>query len=542
MWWKRAVVYQIYPRSFRDADGDGNGDLTGIIEKLPYLHRLGVDVIWLSPVYRSPMVDNGYDIADYYDIDPMFGSMQQMDELIARAKSEFGIGIVMDLVVNHTSDQHRWFQAALTSADAPERAYYVWRDSAADGGPPNDLQSFFGGPAWTLDRTSGQYFLHFFAAQQPDLNWHNPDLRHEIYRMMNWWLDRGLAGFRMDVIDLIGKEPDRGIGANGPELHQYIREMNQATLAGRDVLTVGETWHADLAEARQYSNPDGSELSMVFQFDHVKLEDATGRGKDERVPLDLVQLKRTVAHNQTGLYGRGWNSLFLSNHDLPRIVSRWGDSGTLRQESAKMLATTFHCLQGTPYIYQGEELGMTNVDWSDIERYRDVEVRNYYRIARDRGMSYPEALSRIAWFARDNARTPMQWTAAPDAGFGSTEPWIDFAGNHDLINAVAAEDAPDSIWHHYRALIELRKTEAVITEGKVEFLTIDHPDIFAYRRHDSATELTVISNFHAKQITLPEPYLSVPGALLLHSYADAQDPRVTRTLRPYESVVALARR
>lgn len=376
-WWKNAVIYQIYPRSFQDSNGDGIGDLAGIIQRLGYLESLGIDAIWLSPVYCSPQDDNGYDISDYCDIDPMFGTLAGMDDLIAEAKKHH-IRIIMDLVLNHSSDEHRWFQEAKKSRDNPYHDYYVWRDGV-EGTPPNKMRAAFGGSAWTWVPEVGQYYFHQFSIKQPDLNWDNPALRQELYKAIRFWMDKGVGGFRLDVIDQIAKDPDLGITSNGPMLHAYIRELNANTFGGTDLVTVGEAWGANVRNAPIFSDPRGKEFSMVFQFEHIGLDQIPGKAKWDLAPLQLSALKEVLTKWQVGLHGKGWNSLFWNNHDLPRIVSRWGNDGAYRQESAKMLATLLHGMQGTPYIYQGEELGMTNVAFPTIDDYRDIETLNMYR-------------------------------------------------------------------------------------------------------------------------------------------------------------------
>lgn len=404
-WWHSSVVYQIYPRSFKDSNGDGIGDINGIREKLDYLKELGIDVIWLSPVYKSPNDDNGYDISDYCDIMDEFGTMEDMDNLLKEA-NERGIKILMDLVVNHTSDEHKWFIEAKKSKDNEYRDYYIWRDSV-DGNEPNDLGSTFSGSAWQYDETTGQYYLHLFSKKQPDLNWENEKVRNEVYKMMNFWVDKGIGGFRMDVIDLIGKVPDEMITGNGPKLHEYLQEMNKAALEGKDLLTVGETWGATPDVAKLYSNPGRKELSMVFQFEHIGLDQIEGKEKWDVKSLELLDLKKVLSKWQTELEGQGWNSLFWNNHDLPRIVSRWGNDKEYRIESAKMLATLLHGMKGTPYIYQGEELGMTNVRFDDINDYNDIESLNMYKDRLSKGYSHNEIMESIYAKGRDNARTPM---------------------------------------------------------------------------------------------------------------------------------------
>ena len=432
-WWHSSVVYQIYPRSFKDSNGDGIGDINGIREKLDYLKELGIDVIWLSPVYKSPNDDNGYDISDYCDIMDEFGTMEDMDNLLKEA-NERGIKILMDLVVNHTSDEHKWFIEAKKSKDNEYRDYYIWRDSV-DGNEPNDLGSTFSGSAWQYDETTGQYYLHLFSKKQPDLNWENEKVRNEVYKMMNFWVDKGIGGFRMDVIDLIGKVPDEMITGNGPKLHEYLQEMNKAALEGKDLLTVGETWGATPDVAKLYSNPGRKELSMVFQFEHIGLDQIEGKEKWDVKSLELLDLKKVLSKWQTELEGQGWNSLFWNNHDLPRIVSRWGNDKEYRIESAKMLATLLHGMKGTPYIYQGEELGMTNVRFDDINDYNDIESLNMYKDRLSKGYSHNEIMESIYAKGRDNARTPMQWDDSENAGFTTGTPWLAVNKNYDKINA-----------------------------------------------------------------------------------------------------------
>jgi len=530
-WWKKACVYQIYPTSFNDTTGSGTGDLQGIIEKLSYLENLGINVIWLSPVYQSPMADNGYDISDYYSINPMFGSMDDMEQLISEANNH-GIKIIMDLVVNHTSDQHPWFKSALSDPNSPYRDYYVWRDNA--GQLPNDLGSIFGGPAWTLEEKSDQYYLHLFAKEQPDLNWDNENMRRDIYKMMNWWLEKGIAGFRMDVIDLVGKVPDDKITENGPKLHEYLKEMNQATYKGHDVLTVGECWGADIDSAQLFSNPDGSELSMVFQFHHIKLRWQDGN-KWTTIPLDLKEFKSVIGSWQNGLHQKGWNSLFLGNHDLPRSVSYWGNDTTYRVESAKMLATLLHGLQGTPFIYQGEEIGMTNVQFPTLEDYRDIETMNYYDINTESGLSHEDALQSIYKIGRDNARTPMQWNNDSNAGFTNSNPWINVNPNYKTINVQDALSHSDSIFYHYKNLVKLRKTYTVLTDGNFEFINENHNQIFAYKRCNTDELLYCINNFSDAdtQITL-----NIDGMVLCsHNYDALNTEGDIIKLRPYESIM-----
>jgi len=538
-WWKEACVYQIYPASFNDTTGSGKGDLQGIIEKLDYLSLLGIDVIWLSPVYASPMADNGYDISDYYSINPMFGTMEDMDQLIKTAKNK-NIKIIMDLVVNHTSDQHPWFKEALADKTSPYRDYYIWRENK--GALPNDLDSIFGGPAWTLDEKTNAYYMHLFAKEQPDLNWDNPQMRQDVYKMMNWWLDKGIAGFRMDVIDLIGKVPDEKVTDNGPKLHTYIQEMNQATFNSKNVLTVGECWGANLDNAGLYSNPDGSELSMVFQFHHIKLRWKDGN-KWDTVPLNLKEFKSVISEWQVGLQGKGWNSLFLGNHDLPRSVSYWGDDGHYRKKSAKMLATLLHGLQGTPFIYQGEELGMTNVGFEKLDQYRDIESINFYDIARSQGVSHASALKSMQKIGRDNARTPMQWTDENYGGFSTNTPWIDVNPNYTLINAKESMADDDSIFHHYKKLIALRKKHKVFVEGQFKMLFENEDPIFAYTRSLKDQTLVCINNYsnveHTLNIKDVLPIDKKAFQVLVHNYDTLNLQGDVLNLQAYESVLIL---
>lgn len=488
-WWQSAVVYQIYPKSFQDSNGDGIGDIPGIIARLDYLADLGIDAIWLSPVYQSPGIDNGYDISNYEAIDPQFGTMADMQHLIQAAKKR-GIRIVMDLVVNHTSDQHPWFKAAAKSRADPHRDWYVWRDPVA-GHEPNDLQSTFSGSAWTYDEPTGQYYLHLFSPQQPDLNWANPELRQAVYRMMNFWLDQGIGGFRLDVIDLIGKDPDAGITVNGPHLHEYLQEMNAATFGRYPVMTVGETWGATPAIAQEFSDPDRHELSMVFQFETMQLD--VGTSKWDIKPLAPQALRDTLVKWQTQLdYRHGWNSLFWNNHDLPRIVSRWGDPGQYRERSAKMFAIVLHLLRGTPYVYQGEEIGMTNRPVANIAEVTDIESRNAYAAAVAAGTAPATMMQAINRMGRDNARTPMQWTAGAQAGFTTGTPWLPVNTNHDRIN-VAASSGADSVLATYRQLIHLRHTTPLIVHG--DFIPVaTAPGVMAYYRVDQGERWLVVAN------------------------------------------------
>lgn len=529
-WWKSAVIYQIYPRSFQDTNGDGFGDFQGIIKRLPYLEKLGIDCIWLCPVYRSPQDDNGYDISDYCDVDPMFGTMADMEELIGKAR-EHGIYIVMDLVLNHSSDEHKWFIEAKKSRENPYHDYYVWRDGK-EGVFPNDMKAAFGGSAWEWVPEVEQYYFHQFSVKQPDLNWENPKLRQELWDIINFWIDKGVGGFRLDVIDLVGKVPDEKITSNGPKLHEYIKEMTAHTFVRDNLISVGETWSATPEIAKLYSNPDGSELSMVFQFEHICLDQQEGKEKWDLAPLPFHKFKEVWNKWQTELYGCGWNSLFWDNHDLPRIVSRWGDEGQYREESAKMLATLLHGMQGTPYIYQGEELGMTNVKY-ELEEYRDIELFGMYKERRAQGYTHEELMESIYAKTRDNARTPMQWDTTEQAGFTTGKPWMKVNPNYTEINAAEQVDCEDSIFNYYRKLIQLRKELPVLTDGKFTMLDMDHNQIFAYLRDNGEDKLLVVCNFYGNTVDYAVSEKAEDLELLIGNYTE--ENMQTDVLRPYEA-------
>ena len=534
-WWHSSVVYQIYPRSFNDSNGDGIGDINGIREKLDYLKELGIDVIWLSPVYKSPNDDNGYDISDYCDIMDEFGTMEDMDNLLKEA-NEKGIKILMDLVVNHTSDEHKWFIEAKKSKDNKYRDYYIWRDPV-NGHEPNNLGSCFSGSAWQYDELTDQYYLHLFSKKQPDLNWENENVRNEVYKMMNFWIDKGIGGFRMDVIDLIGKVPDEMITGNGPKLHDYLQEMNKAALEGHDLLTVGETWGATPEIAKLYSNPKRKELSMVFQFEHIGLDQIEGKEKWDVKPLDLLDLKKVLSKWQTELEGEGWNSLFWNNHDLPRIVSRWGNDREYRVESAKMLATLLHGMKGTPYIYQGEELGMTNVRFEDINEYNDIETLNMYKDRISKGYSHDEIMASIYAKGRDNARTPMQWDSTENAGFTTGKPWLAVNRNYKFINAEDCLQDKDSIFYHYKKLINIRKHNDTIIYGDYKLLLPEDKNIFAYSRELNGDKIVVVCNFYHNEANLnfKEDFNNVE--ILLSNYKDSSILMKDLKLRPYEAIM-----
>ncbi|MGT2743144.1 glucan 1,6-alpha-glucosidase DexB [Streptococcus plurextorum] len=527
-WWHTATIYQIYPRSFMDSNGDGIGDLPGIISQLDYLQKLGITAIWLSPVYQSPMDDNGYDISDYQNIADIFGDMDDMDELLAQANKR-GIKIIMDLVVNHTSDEHAWFIEARENPQSDKRDYYIWRDE------PNDLVSTFSGSAWQYDELSGQYYLHIFSKRQPDLNWENEAMRQEIYQMMNFWIDKGVGGFRMDVIDLIGKLPDQMIKENGPKLHDYLKEMNKASFGKHDLLTVGETWGATPEIAKQYSNPDNQELSMVFQFEHVGLQHAPNAPKWDYIKeLDAKALKAIFTKWQKELLpGQGWNSLFWNNHDLPRILSIWGDTGVYREKSAKALAILLHCMRGTPYIYQGEEIGMTNYPFKDLSEVKDIESLNYAKEALEAGQPIEKIMDSIRMIGRDNARTPMQWNAGKHAGFSSAEEtWLPVNHNHITINVEKALADKNSIFYTYQQLIALRKTSDWLIDADFEFLDTDDL-VFAYVRKTADARYLVVVNFSSQEQTF-QADLAV-DELIISNEAVVPLSLENHTLKPWDA-------
>lgn len=531
-WWQSAVIYQIYPRSFKDTNGDGIGDLAGIISKLDYLEKLGVTALWLCPVYRSPNDDNGYDISDYRQIMAEFGTLGQMEDLIKKAKQR-GIKIVMDLVVNHTSDEHQWFIEAKNDPKSKYRDYYIWRDPKA-GKEPTELKSVFGGSAWEYDEQSGQYYFHQFSRKQPDLNWENPAVRKEVYEMMNFWVAKGIGGFRMDVIDLIGKVPEKNITSNGPKLHEYLKEMHQNVLAETKLVTVGETWGATPDIAKLYSDPKQKELSMVFQFEHVQLDQFPNRPKWFTRPLSVVKLKEVITKWQVELADVGWNSLFWNNHDLPRAVSAFGDDGIYRVQSAKMLAIVLHLLKGTPYIYQGEEIGMTNLKFTDIAQIDDIESKNMYQEYKAKGYSNEELLQMISHKGRDNARTPMQWDATKNAGFSSAKPWLAVAPNYQTINVKAALADKESIFYTYQKLIAYRKSHEVISIGDYSLLETK-AEVFAYVRSYEGQSVLVIANFskNVQKVALPKYQIQTP---FIANYDNSPRDLAQLELRPYEAL------
>ncbi|KHA57767.1 trehalose-6-phosphate hydrolase [Aeromonas hydrophila] len=546
-WWQSAVIYQIYPKSFQDSAARGTGDLKGIMARLDYLKTLGVDALWLTPVYVSPQVDNGYDIADYLAIDPAYGTMEDFEALLTAAHAR-DIRIVMDIVVNHTSTEHAWFKSALGDKNSPYRDYYIWRDPV-DGGVPNNWQSKFGGSAWELDELTGQYYLHLFAREQADLNWENPAVRAEVKDIIHFWAKKGVDGFRLDVINLISKDqafPNDEIGdgrrfyTDGPRIHEFLQDVSREVFAPVGAMTVGEMSSTSLEHCQRYGALDGSELSMVFNFHHLKVDYPNG-DKWTKAPFDFLELKRIFNHWQSGMHGKGWSALFWCNHDQPRIVSRFGDEGEHRVAAAKMLASTLHGLQGTPYIYQGEEIGMTNPGYQRIDDYQDVESRNIFAIKQAEGMSEAEILAILGAKSRDNSRTPMQWSAAANAGFTSGTPWLKPAANYSEINAEAALADQHSVFWHYRDLIRLRKTHPIFTQGDYQELLAGHPQIWAYARRANGQTLLVVSNFYGEPVefALPAELQSGQGRLLLGNYPDSPARPQSCMLRPYESLIWL---
>ena len=546
-WWKEAVVYQIYPRSFCDSNGDGIGDLNGITSKLDYLKELGIDVIWLSPVYKSPNDDNGYDISDYEDIMTEFGTMDDFDKMLAAAHDR-GIKIVMDLVVNHTSDEHPWFVESRSSKDNEKRDYYIWKEGK-DGKEPTNWGSAFSGPAWKYDEKTDMYYLHLFSVKQPDLNWENPKVRKEVFDMMTRWCEKGIDGFRMDVISLISKPEgypdakvvglygDMGICANGPKVHDYLKEMNEKVLSKFDIMTVGETAGVTLEEAKKYANTDGSELNMVFQFEHMDL-DGGEKFKWSTKPMPLVPLKENLSKWQKGLDGVAWNSLYFCNHDQPRIVSRLGDeSDAYRELSAKCIATCLHMMQGTPYVYQGEELGMTNTVFNSVDDFRDLESINAYRELVESGLYTDEDMfPKIAHKSRDNARTPMQWDASENAGFTTGKPWIAVNPNYKKINVADQLKREDSVFHYYQKLIRLRKENEIIVYGNYELLLPEDENIFAYTRTLDNQKLLVVCNFSKSEQKFDFSGYENAKVLISNYNRDAREDGI---LKPYEATVLL---
>jgi trehalose-6-phosphate hydrolase len=549
-WWRTATIYQIYPKSFCDSGCQGTGDIQGIISKLDYLQKLGVDAIWLTPIYCSPMIDNGYDISDYYNVNPDFGTMSDFDQLLDEAHQK-GIRIVMDIVVNHTSTEHAWFKSALGNKQSPYRDYYIWKDPV-NGAEPTNWASKFGGNAWALDEATNQYYLHLFAKEQADLNWENPKVRNEVKEVISFWAEKGVDGFRLDVINLISKQQDfpndrvgdgRCFYTDGPRVHEYLREISESVFQKYGSVTVGEMSSTTLEHCQQYSANDGKELSMVFNFHHLKADYENGE-KWTKAPFDFLQLKQIFNHWQKGLNGKGWGALFWCNHDQPRVVSRLGDDQQYRVESAKMLATSIHMMQGTPYIYQGEEIGMINPAYSSIEQYRDVESTNMYDImVNQQGVSEADMLAILAQKSRDNARTPMQWDATEQAGFTQGNPWLAVAENYNEINAQQAVEDSNSVFYFYRKLIELRKEIEVITTGDYSDLLPDHAQLFCYRRESEQQLLVCINNYYGTDIecNLPPDIDATQGRYILGNYEGYQDRTASQTIRlkPYECLVLL---
>ncbi|MCR5451301.1 MAG: alpha-glucosidase [Lachnospiraceae bacterium] len=550
-WWQSSVVYQIYPRSFNDSNGDGIGDIPGITERLPYIAELGADVIWLSPVYASPNDDNGYDISDYQAIMTEFGTMEEFDIMLAKA-NELGIKIMMDLVVNHTSDEHKWFLESKSSKDNPYRDYYIWRDpkegmkGGEPGAEPNNWGSCFGGSAWEYDKTTGQYYLHLFSKKQPDLNWDNPKVREEVFSMMRWWLDKGVGGFRMDVISLISKPeglPDgipMGTGyaswegcATGPHLHEYLREMNEKVLSKYDVITVGECPGVSMEEARQYANLQGTELNMLFQFEHMVTDHDPKTGRYGISKLNLPRLKAAMNNWETGLEGYAWNSLYWDNHDQPRAVSRFGnDSKKYRELSAKMLGTCLHLMKGTPYVYQGEEIGMTNCPWNGMDEINDIESRNNIKQNIEKGLVNEKDVPEILRLqSRDNARTPMQWDDSKNAGFTTGTPWLRINPDYTYVNAKDATERDDSVYAYYKKLISLRKSSELIVYGDFKLLDPDNAEVFSYIRTLGDERLFVACNFTDHEIELSMPGEFENGVRIIGNYEN----EMKNTLRPYEA-------
>ena len=553
-WWRSAVVYQIYPRSFADSDGDGIGDLAGIESKVDHLARLGVDVLWLSPVYPSPQDDNGYDISDYQDVDPLFGSLEVFDRLLAAVHAR-GMRLIMDLVVNHTSDEHPWFVSSRSSVDSPHRDWYWWRppryglQPGAPGAEPTNWSSFFSQSAWELDPATDEYFLHLFSRKQPDLNWENPSVREAIYAMMRWWLDRGVDGFRMDVINMISKDPALpdgrvleggayGDGAEfficGPRIHEFLQEMHASVFASRPsaLLTVGEMPGVTVDQARLFTDPARGEVDMVFQFEHVDLD--SGPSKWDERPFRLADLKATFGRWQAGLGEVGWNSLYWNNHDQPRVVSRYGDGSPA---SAKLLATVLHLHRGTPYVYQGEELGMTNAPFSSIDDFRDIESLNHYTAAVAAGAAPGSVVAALRRHSRDNARTPMQWDASPSAGFTTGTPWLPVNPNTATINAASQVDDPSSVFSHYRALIALRHDDPVVAHGDFTMLLPDHETVYAFTRSYSGASLLVVANWSSSPVEVPAPAGWAGATVVLGTLPSAPPVADPLPLRPWEAVV-----
>nr|WP_321241492.1 alpha,alpha-phosphotrehalase [uncultured Tolumonas sp.] len=545
-WWRQAVVYQIYPKSFQDSGNKGTGDLQGIIQRLDYLQQLGVDALWLTPIYSSPQVDNGYDVADYYAIDPAFGSMADFEQLVSACKQR-GLHIILDMVFNHTSTEHVWFKTALRDPHSRFHDFYIWRDPV-DGKEPNNWQAKFGGNAWAFDDNSGQYYLHLFSEQQADLNWENPEVRAEIKKVLHFWADKGVDGFRLDVVNLISKQQDfcddltgdgRRFYTDGPRAHDYLQELSRDVFVPRHCMTVGEMSSTTLEHCQQYSQQDGRELSMVFNFHHLKVDYPNGEKWQLAAP-DFIELKKIFAEWQNGLHQQGWSALFWCNHDQPRIVSRFGHEGEYREKSAKMLATVLHMLQGTPYIYQGEEIGMTNPHFTQIDDYCDVESLNVYLAHQAQGVATEVTLQTLAARSRDNSRTPMQWDTSTGAGFSQGTPWIPLSDNHAQINVTHSLADKASVFYHYQQLIQLRKQYPIIVEGNYQDLRPDHPTLWCYQRQHGEQKLLVVANLSATETAfeLPEHWQHTDSRCLIHN--ETSLPQLcNRELKPYEVMVWL---
>ena len=553
-WWHKSVVYQIYPKSFNDTTGNGEGDIRGIIEKLDYLKELGVEVIWITPMYKSPQNDNGYDISDYYDIDPNYGTMADFEEMLSEAHKR-GLKIVMDIVVNHSSTENEWFKKS-EAGDTEYKDFYIWKD-AVDGKEPTNWQSKFGGNAWQYSKKRGQYYLHLFDVTQADLNWENENVRKKVYEMIKFWLNKGVDGFRLDVINLISKDqrfpnddgsdtrfvPDgRRFYTDGPRIHEFLKEMNREAFGGGELITVGEMSSTSLDNCIRYSNPDEKELSMAFSFHHLKVDYPNGE-KWAKAPFDFVELKKIFSKWQIGMYeGKGWNATFWNNHDQPRALSRFGNDKEYHRESAKMLATVLHGLQGTPYIYQGEEFGMTNPYFDDISKYRDVESTNNYKILLNKGCSEEEAIEILMQKSRDNSRTPVQWNDSENAGFTTGIPWIGVPENYRTVNAEAALKDKNSVFYHYKKLIDLRRNEELMITGRYEDIDLKNKSVYAYKRVGENGELVVISNFYEPEVEFELEGNGVTGLenaqVLLSNYEtepEIKDGKII--LKPYESII-----
>ena len=535
-WWHNSTVYQIYPKSFYDSNDDGIGDINGIISKLHYLKELGIDIIWISPIFKSPMDDNGYDISDYKMIAEEFGTMEDFEKLITISK-ELGLKIIMDLVINHSSDEHNWFIESSKSKDNIYRDFYIWR-SSKNNEPPNDLTSIFNGSAWEYDKNTNEYYFHLFSKKQPDLNWDNYKLREEIYSMMNFWINKGISGFRMDVIDLIGKNVDEKIIGNTNKTHEYLKEMNEKTFGKFDLFTVGETGGVDIEKAKLFTNPDRNELHTVFHFEHVSLDQQQNKSKWDLKQLDLIEFKEIMSKWQTELSKDEWNSIYLCNHDQPRALSRWGDDSNeeYRVLSGKMLATMLHFMRGIPYVYQGEEIGMTNGDFKSLDEYRDIETLNMYKERKNLGYSEEEIMESIKVKGRDNSRTPMQWNEEKNGGFSKHKPWIKVNDNYKFINVEKSLKNPDSLFYYYKKLIEFRKKNEIVVYGDYELLLKDHKSVFSYIRKYNNEKILVVCNFYKEEVPFNLDNVEIKEKII-SNYKDDYKNFKNIKLKPYESFV-----